>query len=93
MSIEELEKEFPEILTCLQDYALVRNTTGIAYTIYNVKDQAYVLVDEYFDELITLMLKRGVKVVNSMEEVVNPDHKFYVMRWDEEKRVWVKTPK
>jgi hypothetical protein len=90
---KELEAEFPEILSSLKDYALIKNNSGLPYTIFDVTNQAFVLVEIHYDDLVSLMLQRGVKVANNLNEVKDPDHKFYIMQWDKEKKEWIKVLK
>lgn len=92
MRPDELENKFADILNNIGNYALIKNQGKVPYMIYDIANQGYLLVEEDLEKLIALLLKRNVKVVNTVEEVQNPDFVRYVMKWDEEKKTFVKVP-
>jgi hypothetical protein len=92
MKNSEVEDYHFDLLSNIGKYCLIKNTEGLPYTIYNVTRQSFVSVNKYYDELITIMLERGVKVVDDINEVRNPNRKHTQMKLDPETGEWREVP-
>jgi hypothetical protein len=92
MKRSEAEETHNDILGNLSHYALIKNNEGLPYTIYDINSQSFVYVNKFYDELISIMLERGVKVVNDINEVRNPNRKHTHMKLDPETGEWREVP-
>jgi hypothetical protein len=92
MSVEKILKLYADIFENLADYALVRNQDGIysKTKIVYKPTMGFVLIEEYAEELKELMIKRGVAIADSEDEIRPSDFKPHQLIWDEEKKEWRK---
>lgn len=88
---KKVESENKDILSQIDNYALIKSKKiQNAFTIYDVKNQSFVLVEEHQEVLITLMKEKGVRVVEEIEDVIDPNFIRYMLKWDEQKKEFVK---
>ncbi len=88
MTDEELQNQYKDIFDNLSEYALVKNP-GDGHFLFHIKDQGTVMLEEN-GELKNLFIKRGIKIVDDVKELKNPDFEAYGVTWDEETNSWIK---
>ena len=88
MTDEELENQYKHILDNLSEYALIK-ITGSGHILFHIKEQGYVMLEDN-GELINLFIKRGIKIVDDVKELKNPNYEAYGVTWDEETKSWIK---
>jgi hypothetical protein len=92
MNEQQLLQAYPEIFNNLSDYAVISNKGDkpLVYTIFNRTTNGYVLVEEESDKVAELMLKKGALLYDSIEEAWNPEYEPHSLKWDDNKKEWVK---
>lgn len=90
MSKEQIREDFKEIFDHIADYALIR-VAGGGFIIYHITNRSYVISEQNLQSLIKLLLEENITVANSVEEVNRPGFVRYFMKWDEQKKEFVKT--
>jgi hypothetical protein len=88
---ENLEKEHSNIFDHIPEYALVREFLNDRYTysLYHKSTMNYVHVESDKEELIELLISKGIQVAESVEEVKPKDFKSKPpLTWDELNGGW-----
>jgi hypothetical protein len=92
MSTIDIKKHFSDVFDNFSDYVLIKNEEGNGYSIFDVANQSYFHARDYYVELIDLLLKENIKVVDTLEEVRNRNHVHYVQVWNEEEKKYILVP-
>jgi len=88
---EYILKEHADIFEHLDDYALVKMPSGDAGFIIMYKPRmAFVLIEEFSDEVKELMIEKGVQIADNQDEIRPPGFRPSHLTWDDEKKEWRK---
>jgi hypothetical protein len=92
MSKEELFRRHHEIFENLEDYALVKNPDGINSKVKIVykPTMGFVVIEEFSEDVKELMVEKGVKIVDSEDEIRPPNFRPHQLIWDKEMNEWKK---
>lgn len=82
MEEHELEQKYEDIFSNLSDYVLFGSPESLM--ILKVSTMGFCLIEEDYDEIISLMEKRGAKIVDHIEDVRPKDFEPFHNIWDEE---------
>ena len=88
---EDLEKEHSYIFDHIHEYALVREFLNARYTfsLYHKSTMNYVHVESDKEELIELLISKGIQIAESVEEINPKDFKSRPpLIWDEINGEW-----
>ncbi len=89
-------EEYKHILDNINDYVLLKSELKNFYGIYHIKSDSDVLInttEDVYEELFAAMKNSGVKIVDSVDEVRDATIERYHLRWDAEKKEFVKVLK
>jgi hypothetical protein len=87
----DLEELHADIIDNIQEYALVKRITDgvLSYSLYHKTNMAYVHVERYYEELIELLIAKGIQIGDSFDEIKPKDFKPRPpLVWDEENGGW-----
>jgi hypothetical protein len=86
-------EEYKYILDNINDYVLLKSDLENFYGIYHIKSDSDVLInttEDVYEELFAAMKSLGVRIVDSVDEVRDTSIEQFHMRWDAEKKEFVK---
>jgi homospermidine synthase len=81
----ELHQKYSDIFNNLPDYVLVGTTESLV--ILKISTMSFCLIEEDYDGIISLMKKRGVKIVKDAKDVRPKDFEQFHNVWDEEQKI------
>ncbi len=87
MDDNEINKEVFENLI---DYVLIKGA-GEGYLLFSIKRQSY-LITEDDGEFNNLLLQKGIRVVDTIDEVRDTNFIHYVQVWNDETKEWMMIP-
>lgn len=88
--LNKVKEEYNDILSNLTHFALIKTPDSGYYQIFDIRNQSTIYIEYKHDIVVKLMIEGGVKIVNDIKEVENPDFIRYMVKWDDEKKDWVK---
>ena len=87
MDDHELNKEILENLT---KYVLIKGSSE-GHLLFSIKNQSYIIVED-IGEFNELLILKGIRIVDDVKEVRNPEYVHYVQVWNDETKEWMMIP-
>jgi hypothetical protein len=88
---EDIERLHSNIFDHIEEYSLVKEFLNgrHRYSIYHKVNMAYVHIEQYYDEVVELLIAKGIQIGASVDEIKPKDFKpAPPLVWDEVNGGW-----